>query len=196
MSPESMVDTWAPFYQDQMAFIRQLSYSIPADVELVVKLHFSDPYNYSFNELKNLMHHYHVRIANPFAPSLPFLENASLVVGITGTSNFEAAVRGIPVLIFGNSPYQHFPRTERALRPHELNSQIQRMLKMPSPSEDEIVESVAVFMSRYMPGQINDWNRPYELDEHDKYADCFSALATYVETTGITENWYKQSPFI
>jgi len=195
MSPESMVDTWAPFYQDQMAFIRQLSYSIPADVELVVKLHFSDPYNYSFNELKNLMDHYHVQIANPFVPSRPFLEGASLVVGITGTSNFEAAIRGIPVLIFGNSPYQHFPRTERALRPHELYDQIQRMLKMPVPSKDEIIESVSVFISRYMPGQINDWNRPYELDELEKYADCYSALAIYLQTPGIKENWYKQPPF-
>lgn len=196
MSPESMVDTWAPFYQDQMAFIRQLSFSMPADVELVVKLHFSDPYNYSYFELQNLMRHYHVRIANPFVPSRPFLDGASLVVGITGTSNFEAAVRGIPVLIFGNSPYQHFPRTERALRPHELYDQIQRMLKMSPPSQDEIVESVSVFMSRYMPGQVNDWNRPCELDELDKYADCFSALAVYLETPEIRENWYKQPPFV
>jgi capsule polysaccharide modification protein KpsS len=191
-----MIDTWAPFYQDQMAFIRQLSFSIPADVELVVKLHFSDPYNYSYFELQELLRRYHVSVASPFVPSRPFLERASLVVGITGTSNFEAAVRGKPVLLFGNSPFQHFPRTERALTPDKVFKQIKQMLNMSRPGEDEIVEAVANYMSRYMPGQVNDWSIPYELVEHDKYADCFLALATYVETTGITENWYKQSPFI
>lgn len=192
MSPESMIDTWAPFYQDQIAFIRQLSISIPADVELVVKLHFSDPSNYSYFELQRLMRHYHVRIANPFVPSRPFLEGASLVVGITGTSNFEAAVRGIPVLIFGDSPFQHFPRTERAMRPHELYQQIQRMLDLSPPSHNEIVDAVSVYMSRYMLGQINDWSIPLKLVRLDKYADCFLALRDYVKNE---ENWYKKGPF-
>lgn len=196
MSPESMIDTWAPFYQDQIAFIRQLSFSIPADVELVVKLHFSDPANYSYFEIQQLIRHYHVRIANPYAPSRPFLEGASLVLGITGTSNFEAAVRGIPVLIFGDSPYQHFPRTERAMRPHELNQQIQRMLNMSPPSNNEIVDAVSSYISRYMPGQINDWSIAYDLVELDKYAECFSALATYLESPDVLKNWYKQPEFI
>lgn len=192
MAPESSVDTWAPFYQDQIAFIRQLSISIPADVELVVKLHFSDPYNYSYFELQQLIRHDHVRIVNPFVEGRPFLDGASLVVGITGTSNFEAAVRGIPVLIFADSPYQHFPRTERAMRPHELYQQIQRMLDLSPPSHNEIVEAVAVYMSRYMPGQTNDWSIPLKLVRIDKYADCFLALRDYVKNE---ENWYKKGPF-
>jgi len=195
MAPESMIDTWAPFYQDQIAFIRQLSISIPADVELVVKLHFSDPYSYSYFELQRLMRHDHVRIANPFVESRPFLEGASLVVGITGTSNFEAAVRGIPVLIFADSPYQHFPRTERAMRPHELYQQIQRMLDLFPPSHNEIVDAVSVYMSRYMPGQVNDWSIPLELVRLDNYADCFLALRDYVKNRENRENWYNKSPF-
>jgi hypothetical protein len=196
MAPESMIDTWAPFYQDQIAFIRQLSIAIPADVELVVKLHFSDPYSYSYFELQRLMRHDHVRIANPFVPSRPFLEGASLVVGITGTSNFEAAVRGIPVLIFGDSPYQHFPRTERAMRPDKVFQQIQRMLDLPSPNYNEIVEAVAVFTARYMPGQVNDWSIPIEKVEFERYANCFLALQEYTKNPDNRENWYKQVPFI
>ncbi|MBA3013380.1 MAG: hypothetical protein KKD63_09795 [Proteobacteria bacterium] len=181
MSPESMVDTWAPFYQDQISFITQLSLSMPADVELVVKLHFSDPANYSRSQLQRLMHRHHVRVASPFVPSLPFLERASLVVGITGTSNLEAALRGKPVLIFGDSPYQHFPRTERAKRPDELYEQIRRMLALPHPTEEEIVDAYAAYMARYMSGRINDWGRPIKPEELGQFVNCFHALRSYVE---------------
>lgn len=196
MSPESMVDTWAPFYQDQISFVTQLSLSIPADVELVVKLHFSDPANYSRSQLQRLMRLHHVRVASPFVPSLPFLERASLIVGITGTTNLEAALRGKPVLIFGDSPYQHFPRTERAKRPDELYAQIRRMLELRPPTDEEIVNAYATYMARYLPGRINDWGRPIMQDELDRLTDCFLALCTYVNDTVNRDTWYNRAPFI
>jgi hypothetical protein len=195
MSPESMVDTWAPFYQDQLAFIEQLSISMPADVELVVKLHFSDPSNYSRSELLRLIRRYHVHVASPFVPSRDFLERASLVIGITGTTNLEAALRGKPVLIFGDSQYQHFPRSERAKRPHEIYGQVRRMLDRPAPSDEEIEEAYAAYMARYLPGRINDWSIPIEPAEMDRYAECFARLRRYILNSVNVSNWYNQPPF-
>ena len=196
MAPESMLDTWAPFYQDQLAFVAQLSLSIPADIAFVIKLHFSDPDNYSRRQLQRLMKLPRLHIAHPNAPGGAFIENAALVVGIQGTSCLEAALLGKPVLIFGDSPYQHFPRTERARRPDEIYQQIRRMLELPPPSDEEIVEAYAVYMARYMPGRINDWTRPIEEDELARLADCFRALRAYVGTPGNRANWYKQPPFV
>lgn len=195
MAPESMLDTWAPFYQDQLAFVVQLSLAIPADIALVVKLHFSDPDNYSRWELQQLMRLPRLHIAHPNAPGRDFIEKAALVVGIQGTSCLEAALLGKAVLLFGDSPYQHFPRTERAKRPDEIHQQIRRMLELPPPSDDKIVEAYAAYMARYMPGRINDWSRPIEDDELDRLSDCFRALRTYVEVPGNRENWYKEPPF-
>lgn len=196
MAPESMLDTWAPFYQNQVAFLTQLSLAIPAGTAFVVKLHFSDPDNYSRHQLQQLMRLPRLHIAHPDAPGSAFLEKAALVVGIQGTSCLEAALLGKPVLIFGDSPYQHFPRSERAKRPDQLYGQIRRMLNLPPPTDEEIVEAYAAYMARYMPGRINDWARPIEPDLLDQYADCFRALRAYLDAPHSRINWYNQPPFV
>jgi hypothetical protein len=196
MAPESMLDTWAPFYQNQVAFLAQLSLAIPADMIFVVKLHFSDPDNYSRQQLRQLMKLPRLRVAHPNASGRDFIEKASLVVGIQGTSCLEAALLGKSVLIFGDSPYQHFPRTQRAKRPDELHEQIRQMLERPAPGDEEIVEAFAVHMARYMPGRINDWSRPIEQEELGHLVNCFCALRSHLEDPFKRANWYNQPPFV
>jgi len=196
MAPESSVDTWAPMYQNQLELAVQLSLAVPTDVEVIVKLHFSDPDNYSPYQLRRLMQLPRVRIAHPGASSRSFIEKATLVIGIQGTASLEAALLGKPVLLFGDSPYQHFPRTERARRPDELHGQVRMMLRLPPPTDDEIVEAFAAYIARYMPGRINDWKIPIQEQEFDRLAGCFEALRSHVEMPGIREEWYNQPPFI
>lgn len=195
MAPESTVDTWAPFYQDQIAFVSQLSLAIPADVCFVIKLHFSDPDNYSRKQLNQLMKLPRLHIAHPNAPGNAFIEKAALVVGIQGTSCLEAALIGKPVLIFGDSPYQYFPRSERAKMPDELYGQIQSMLDQTPPTDEEVVEAYAAYMARYMPGRINDWNRPITTDDLARLAECFIQLRTFIEIPDHRMNYYNQPPF-
>lgn len=195
MAPESMVDTWAPFYQDQLAFVRQLALAIPADTEFVVKLHFSDPDNYSLAELTGLMRATRLSIAHPNAPGNAFIEESALVVGIQGTSCLEAALLGKAVLLFGDSPYLHFPRTERARRPDELHEQIVQILNRPPASDDDIAIAFAAYMARYMPGRVNDWSRPVEDDEMARYCECFMALGKFLQLPVNREEWYLDGPF-
>jgi hypothetical protein len=195
MAPESSVDTWAPMYQNQLELASQLSLAVPADMEVVVKLHFSDPDNYSADRLNALLHLPHVRIAHPRAPARAFIENASLVIGIQGTASLEAALLGKPVLLFGDSPYQHFPRSERAQRPDELHAQILRMIERAPPTDDEIVRAFAAYIARYRPGRINDWKLALRDEDLDRLADCFRALKQYVEIPGNREAWYETPPF-
>lgn len=196
MAPESMLDTWAPFYQDQIGFVRQLALSLPIDMELVVKLHFSDPDNYSRKQLLQLMSLPRIRIAHPNSSGAAYLERSSLVIGIQGTSNLEAALLGKPVLLFGDSPYQHFPRVERARRPHELQAQITDMLAATCPAKDEIVEAYAEYMARYMLGRINDWTRPNTAEDMEHLSACFAALKDHVVQPGVRRGWYKAAPFV
>jgi len=196
MAPESTVDTWAPFYQNQIAFVAQLSLAVPADIDFVVKLHFSDPDNYRRRQLQELMSMPNLKIAHPNASGNAFIEEASLVIGIQGTSSIEAALLGKPVLHFGNTPYQYFPRSERAKRPDQWFEQIQRMLVLSPPTDEEIIEAFATFMARYMPGRINDWEQPITEDQLDRFANCFSTLQTYVMDPTNYANWYQQPPFV
>lgn len=195
MAPESSVDTWAPMYQNQLELAFQLSLAVPVDLEVVVKLHFSDPDNYSPAQLARLLSLPRVRIAHPGASARTFIERSSLVVGIQGTASLEAALIGKPVLLFGDSPYQHFPRSERALRPDRIHAQIRRMRAMPAPADGEIVEAFAKYMSRYMEGRINDWGAPLLPEEQTRLANCFRELKRYLETAGTRETWYDHAPF-
>lgn len=195
MAPESMLDTWAPFYQNQLAFVEQVAQAIPIDMSFVVKLHFSDPDNYSRRKLKELMSLPGMHIAHPSASGSIFLEKAALVIGITGTSCLEAALIGKPVIVFGDSPYINFPRSEPAERPDKLYGQIRRMMGQPPPTDNEIVEAYAAYMARFMSGRINDWSSRFTEEELQRLTDCFRALARYVVEPANRLNWYKSAHF-
>lgn len=196
MKPEMSTETQAPFYQDQVGLIRQLSDAIPIELDFVVKLHLSDPDNYSRALLLQLMRIPGLRIAHPSASSFPFLERASLVIGITGTPCLEAALLGKPVLIFGDSPYLNFPCSERAESPDEYHRQIRRMLELPPPGDEEILEAFAAYVARYMRGRVNDWERPIDKQDLSRLADCFRKLRSFVEIPANRANWYQHPSFV
>lgn len=195
MAPESSIDTWAPMYENQLALVSQVALALPVDLDLVVKLHFSDPDNYTRAQLLDLTRLPRVHIAHPRAPGRAFLDQATLVVGIQGTSCLEAALLGKPVLMYGESPYLRFPRTERALAPDAVFGQIQRMLRQAPPSDEEIVEAFAAYIARYMPARMNDWSRPIADPDHDRFARCFEALRDHLAQPGVPERWYSEQPF-
>lgn len=188
MSPESMIDTWAAHYQNQIETLRTLSLSLPIDVKLVAKLHFSDPDNYSRAELRRLLDVPEVCVAHPNANSREFLEKASLVVGITGTTNIEAALLGKPTLIYGDSPYVEFPNSRRAVMPDQLYEQIEQMLVLQHPGEAEILKSLKAFMERYADGRNNDWNIAVDEGDVDKYTQCFEELALVISEMSDRDN--------
>jgi len=196
MKPEMSTETQAPFFQDQLSLVRQLCDALPIDVDFVVKLHLSDPDNYSRKQLGRIMNFPNVKIAHPSSSSFSFLERASMIIGITGTPCLEAALLGKPVLLFGDSPYVHFPSSERAKRPDEWYQQIRRMLDMPPPSDEDIVVAFATYIARYMPGRINDWSKPIEEEELARLTECFSKLRAFVDKPGNRANWYSMPPFL
>lgn len=191
MQPESTVDSWAVFYQDQLALIKQLILAVPVNIQLVVKLHYSDPDNYNRRQLIQLMQIPGLKIAHPNSSSHFFLQKASLVFGIQGTACLEAALLGKPVIIFGTSPYLHFPITELAKKPDELHQQICRMLNLPTPSDSIILEAFICYIKRYMPGRINNWKKTISEDELSRLSDCFLRLCSYLKTDEYKKNWYK-----
>lgn len=179
MQPESSVDNWAPFYQDQLALAKLVLRALPADCSLVVKLHFIDPDNYSRAQLKDLLKLPGLQVADPLSQSRKFLDAAKLVIGIQGTACLEAALLGKPTLIFGDSPYQYFPNTERAKDVNSLQQQIGDLIARPIPSDAQIKESVAEYISRFQYGSCNDWNVSPTPAESENLVKLFEKLIHY-----------------
>jgi len=195
MAPESSVDTWAQHFQDQISLAKQFSIAVPTDTDFVVKLHFSDPDNYSRGQVEDLVARPGVHVAHPSASGSKFIEEASFILGIQGTSCLEGALAGKPVLMFGDSPYLEFPSVKRAGRPDEWFEQVVSMRQLPRPNEDEILEAYTRYLARYMPGRINDWSQTITLEETQRIVSCFHRLKDYVRRPDIRENWYEFDPF-
>ena len=181
MQPESTVDNWAPFCQDQFGLAKQVLRALPANQTLVVKLHYIDPDNYSRSLLRDFLKLPGVKIANPLSQSRQFLEGANLVIGIQGTVCLEAAIIGKPTLIFGDSPYQYFPNTERAEGVDQLQKQIKQLLERVMPSDDQITESLADYLSRFQQGSCNDWSKSPTAVEMKNMTKLFQKLIAFYQ---------------
>jgi len=176
MQPESSIDAWAPFFADQFILINQIVRAMPPNMQLLVKMHISDADNYSSKQLRELFALPNVQIVHPAASSRDFINQAGLIFGIQGTICLESALLGKPVLMFGESPYLHFPSVERTGRITDLPKQIRKAIAKPKPGREEILAAYVQYLARYMPAKYNDWTKPLSDEDVAKLTACFDRL--------------------
>ncbi len=176
MQPESSIDAWAPFFSDQFHLIQQIVRAMPPNMRLLVKVHISDADNYSPRQLRQLLALPNVQLVHPTASSRDFINQAGLIFGIQGTICLESALLGKPVLMFGESPYLHFPSVERIGRITDLSKQIRAAISKPKPDRSKILAAYVHYLARYMPAKYNDWTKPLSDEDVAKFTACFDRL--------------------
>jgi len=181
MQPESSIDSWAPFFADQIHLIGQLVRAMPPNMKLLVKLHISDADNYLPAQLRKLTALPGVALVHPTVRLRDFIEHADLVFGVQGTCCLEASLLGKPVLIFGDSPYLKFPRVAQVGCITDLPAQIRTILATPTPTYKEILWAFTQYLARYMPSVYNDWSRPLADDDIMRLTTCFERLAVFIQ---------------
>jgi hypothetical protein len=101
VEPELALQARSPEYFFQLTAIISIARDLPAGVVLAVKEHIPaigrrpERFYEQINELKNVI------LMNPGESGLEIIQQADMVVVITGTAGQEAAVRGTPVISFG-----------------------------------------------------------------------------------------------
>ena len=180
MQPESTIDAWAPFFADQFHLIGQIVRAMPPNMKLLVKLHISDGDNYSPRQLRQIAALPGVELVHPTASSRDFVDCADLVFGIQGTICLESALLGKPVLMFGESPYLHFPSVERVGRITDLPMQIRAAIAKPKSGREEILAAYVQYLARYMPARYNNWTKPLTDEEIASFAACFDRLRAHI----------------
>lgn len=107
--PEVSLLVYGRPFVNQLELVRQIAISLPVDMVLVVKEH---PWMVgkrplaSYRELLNIPR---VRLVRPELEARDLIHGASLVTVITGSVALEAAILGIPVVTFGDCPYNALP---------------------------------------------------------------------------------------
>lgn len=109
--PELTLSFWSPEYFDQLSTIQQLAKELPAGVRLVVKEHMIAIGNRPADFYEIIAAMPNVVLVDPCERGLDIGSTARAVAVIASTAGTEAALQGIPTLVFA-------PNTWLSVMPH------------------------------------------------------------------------------
>ncbi len=176
VSPESSINTPAPFFVDQMRAIDAIRFALPSDMLLVVKEHpaFIGLRRPSF--LRALRRKAGILVARYDLPSEEILDRAAITLSVSGSAVLEAFLKGKPALTLGGAFFSTFlggPASVDALR-----QRVRAALSCP-PADDQIVEAIArvyAVSAPFIMGAPFDYGSPFA-----RYALNKTNIGTFYE---------------
>jgi hypothetical protein len=114
--PEASTLVQAPMYLDQVALLRDIAASLPADHRLYVKEHVSNRGRRPLEFYEQIRAIPSVRLLGPDADTWTLIRNASVIAVITGTVGWEGLIFGKPVVTFGDVFFNLVPLVYQAGR--------------------------------------------------------------------------------
>lgn len=148
--PERSTCPAGGIFSDQRLVVSLLANSMPAGWILYVKEHPSQFAESRYGYLSrspefylDIAAHGNVRFIAQHTPQFELIDNSKAVATITGTSGWEALVRGRPALVFGDSWYQGSPGAYRIRSHADCKDAIDRILASPLVVDAQIRAFVA-----------------------------------------------------
>lgn len=135
-SPESSINTPAPYFVDQMRAIDAIRHALPSDYVLVVKEHPACILLRNGRFVRNLQNVSGVKIAHYSMPGTEVARRADLVVSVTGTATLEAFLLGRQAITLGSSLVSSALGGVCSI--DELPNRIKRLLRQ-SVRDDEVL---------------------------------------------------------
>lgn len=146
-TPESSINTPAPYYIDQMRAIDAIRFAMPSDYKLVVKEHWASIGIRPPAFYKALQRKAGVRIAHFSVPSLELIKRAQVTISVTGSATFEAFLLGRPSLVMGSCFFARYLGGVCSIA--DLRDRILAARKSP-PTDESIVKALAeIYSVRY-----------------------------------------------
>ena len=102
-TPESSINTPAPYFLDQFRAIDAIRFSMPSDCVLVVKEHPACILLREGGFVRRLQNTSGVVVAHYGLSSLELVKRASLTISVTGTATLESLLLGRPAITLGGS---------------------------------------------------------------------------------------------
>jgi len=158
-SPESSINTPAPYYLDQVRAIDALRFAMPSDYVLVVKEHPACVEMRAVKFMRRLRNIPGVMVIKASVPSVEVIKRAALTASVTGTAVFEAFLLGRPAIALG--PGLSSWAIGRVSSTIDMRDEVRHALNRPA-SDDFVVEQVAKLMSVRYPFLFNPPHYPGE----------------------------------
>ena len=131
VQPERNVDIVAPFYANQLEVISNISKALPVGHKLYVKEHHSMNLRHwrNISYYKEIIDLPNVKLIHPSVSPKTLLEKCKMVITISGTAGFEAALYKKPCIVFADVIYSSLPSVHRLKSLEELPTAIRESLK-------------------------------------------------------------------
>ncbi len=143
--PEMSLSLLAPF-SDQMYLIRQTARSLPVGWNLYVKEHPEmvqyRPRSY-YKELKKIPN---VKLMNPSIDGTTLIQNARLIVTVTGSAAWEGVMLKKPAIVFGNRFYNILSMVKKCEEIEQLPYLVKEQLEQFRFNEEELTHFVAAIL--------------------------------------------------
>ncbi|MEK7462772.1 MAG: hypothetical protein AAB621_00180 [Patescibacteria group bacterium] len=143
LEPEISLDFLAPFFTNQLALISQIAKSLPSHFKLYVKEH-QPMLNYRptkyYKELKKIPS---VRFINTATNSFDLIKNSKIIITITGTVGWEAALLKKPVITFGDIFFNSLSMVKKCKTIEDLPYIIKQQLENFKYDEKEAIDMIS-----------------------------------------------------
>jgi hypothetical protein len=176
MQPESSVDVLASYVSDQPALIKQIARALPAPYELYVKPHQDHVGGLSRRELRALQSIPGVRVVSPFLNSHELMLRSAAILTLTGTMAFQAALHGVPSIIFAPQFFRTLPGVHYCKSPLDLPALFTEVLSPNKADRDaEIIEFLAHQFANSFVGRVSPYVTPFSEAETSGLVNAYEA---------------------
>ena len=140
-------------YQNQYDFIANVASSLPKDTQLIVKEHPMAVGYRPISYYKKISKLNNVSVVGPFEDLSLILKDADALITIAGTSAFEAMIKKIPVIHFGDLPFEIVKNSMivKFKDYKELKEKYSGTLKNYKYEENKIIEYISVCLKHSIP---------------------------------------------
>lgn len=148
VEPEVATMVYAPFFTNQVAVIQNIAKSLPIRFKLYVKEHpdmlYRRPSSY-YKELKKLPN---VRLIDCKTDSIFLIKRAKLILTISGTAGWEAAMLSKPVITFGSVFYNKLSSVKNCQKQEALPLLVEESLKGPVADDSELIAFLSAILEK------------------------------------------------
>lgn len=134
--PETSIDVYGSLNSDQLYLIETLSRLLPSTHKLWVKEHRAGISDRSLGWYRRIKSLPNVRLVGPYEDMFSMMRRADIVVTITGTAGFEAALLGVPSLGLAAMFFAPLLTNAPDARSHPLEWRLRDMLAAPRSRTD------------------------------------------------------------
>ena len=177
VQPERSVDVFAPFATNQLELIAQVRRALPTDHALVVKEHsnlLGARGREFFDAVRALPNTY---LVSPFADSHALVRASSLVLSVSSTINFEAALVGVPSIAFTPMYYNALSLSFACSDPRQLGTVINDALRACQDLEAD-VRFIQWLLQNSVEGEFGDATRVADMTSARNVDALTSLVAT------------------